>query len=139
MGMEGFREEKITFKPTFKVFERKQKVIQYKPKRSPAWCDRVLFKSCWPKENIETLSYESAEDISTSDHKPVFATYCIKTWLLPPAYDDSKGFCFLEFEALDCQGLGGIYEDDSNASLNPYIKFSGSFLIKSIHTSTKRK
>lgn len=45
----------------------------YTPKRSPAWCDRVLFKSALPHNQIVCNSYYAAPDISTSDHKPVAA------------------------------------------------------------------
>eukprot|EP00955_Chlamydomonas_euryale_P061857 358199-Chlamydomonas_euryale.AAC.3 len=42
----GFTEPVIDFPPTFKV----QRVdgIEYKPQRSPAWCDRVLYRGNVP-------------------------------------------------------------------------------------------
>jgi hypothetical protein len=45
----------------------------YGPKRSPAWCDRVLLKSALPHKRGSCSSYFSAPDICTSDHKPVCA------------------------------------------------------------------
>jgi hypothetical protein len=41
-------------------------------RRVPSWTDRVLFKS---DEWTQVLSYCSAPDIRTSDHRPVYATF----------------------------------------------------------------
>ncbi|KAL3761239.1 hypothetical protein ACHAWU_007056 [Discostella pseudostelligera] len=41
-------------------------------RRVPSWTDRVLFKS---DECTQVLSYCSAPDIRTSDHRPVYATF----------------------------------------------------------------
>lgn len=81
LGEYGFREAKIRFKPTFKL--KKTRGIHYIPwdikkGRSPAWCDRVLFKSrvkgavkCSTDKNGDM--YDSHPDVPTSDHKPVTA------------------------------------------------------------------
>jgi hypothetical protein len=45
----------------------------YIPKRSPAWCDRILLKSALPHKRGSYSSYFAAPDICTSDHKPVAA------------------------------------------------------------------
>jgi hypothetical protein len=45
----------------------------YGPKRSPAWCDRVLLKSALPHKRGSYSSYFASPDICTSDHKPVAA------------------------------------------------------------------
>ncbi|EKX49797.1 hypothetical protein GUITHDRAFT_44574, partial [Guillardia theta CCMP2712] len=64
----GFHEGQITHPPTFKV-ERK-KGIQYISERSPAYCDRILWRS------FDTLMSQcsdlwSGNEVSSSDHKPV--------------------------------------------------------------------
>uniref|UniRef100_A0A4W3I2V9 phosphatidylinositol-3,4,5-trisphosphate 5-phosphatase n=1 Tax=Callorhinchus milii TaxID=7868 RepID=A0A4W3I2V9_CALMI len=40
----------------------------------PSWCDRVLWKS-YPMVHVMCQSYGCTNDIMTSDHSPVFATY----------------------------------------------------------------
>ncbi|KAG8445419.1 hypothetical protein GDO86_010266 [Hymenochirus boettgeri] len=76
-----FHEEEITFPPTYR-FERgtrdrycytKQKATGMKY-NLPSWCDRVLWKS-YPQMHVLCQSYGCAEDITTSDHSPVFATF----------------------------------------------------------------
>ncbi|XP_068136794.1 phosphatidylinositol 3,4,5-trisphosphate 5-phosphatase 1 isoform X2 [Hyperolius riggenbachi] len=76
-----FQEEEITFPPTYR-FDRgtrerycytKQKATHVKY-NLPSWCDRVLWKS-YPQMHVLCQSYGCTEDITTSDHSPVFATF----------------------------------------------------------------
>jgi inositol polyphosphate 5-phosphatase INPP5B/F len=57
----------------------RQKGLHYQPQRSPAWCDRVLFRSAVPGQEVTVLDYFTAPDISTSDHKPVAAILSVPT------------------------------------------------------------
>lgn len=68
----GFKEGAITFAPTFKVLKGEPR-FAYTGKRSPAWCDRVLFKSALPHKRASCLDYFTAPEICSSDHKPVAA------------------------------------------------------------------
>jgi hypothetical protein len=68
----GFREGSIHFAPTFKVVKG-EPGFSYARKRSPAWCDRVLFKSVLPHKQATCSSYYTVPDICSSDHKPVAA------------------------------------------------------------------
>ncbi|RIA92638.1 Endonuclease/exonuclease/phosphatase [Glomus cerebriforme] len=73
----GFEEGQITFPPTYKydfgtnIWDTSEK------KRSPAWTDRILWRSQrndWNKQ----LSYNSHMEITLSDHKPVSAIFQLK-------------------------------------------------------------
>uniref|UniRef100_A0A673ML68 phosphatidylinositol-3,4,5-trisphosphate 5-phosphatase n=1 Tax=Sinocyclocheilus rhinocerous TaxID=307959 RepID=A0A673ML68_9TELE len=74
-------EEEITFAPTYR-FERdtRERYAYTKAKATgtkynlPSWCDRVLRKS-YPMAHVVCNSYGCANDIMTSDHSPVFATF----------------------------------------------------------------
>uniref|UniRef100_A0A8C2K854 phosphatidylinositol-3,4,5-trisphosphate 5-phosphatase n=1 Tax=Cyprinus carpio TaxID=7962 RepID=A0A8C2K854_CYPCA len=74
-------EEKILFPPTYR-YERGSRdcYLWQKYKSSgvqvngPSWCDRVLWKS-YPESHIICTSYGCTDDIFTSDHSPVFATF----------------------------------------------------------------
>ncbi|XP_063058053.1 phosphatidylinositol 3,4,5-trisphosphate 5-phosphatase 1 [Engraulis encrasicolus] len=76
-----FEEEEITFAPTYR-FERdtREKYAYIKNKATgikfnlPSWCDRVLRKS-YPLVHVVCHSYGCTNDIMTSDHSPVFATF----------------------------------------------------------------
>lgn len=76
-----FNEEDITFPPTYR-FERgtRERYCYTKQKATgvkynlPSWCDRVLWKS-YPQMHVLCQSYGCTEDITTSDHSPVFATF----------------------------------------------------------------
>lgn len=68
----GFREGLIDFAPTFKVLKGEQG-FSYDKKRSPGWCDRVLFKSVLPHKQASCSSYYTVPDICSSDHKPLAA------------------------------------------------------------------
>uniref|UniRef100_A0A4W4EG02 phosphatidylinositol-3,4,5-trisphosphate 5-phosphatase n=1 Tax=Electrophorus electricus TaxID=8005 RepID=A0A4W4EG02_ELEEL len=77
----NYEEEEITFPPTYR-FERdtREKYVYTKAKATgtkynlPSWCDRVLRKS-YPLVHVACHSYGCTNDIMTSDHSPVFATF----------------------------------------------------------------
>ncbi|XP_077572999.1 phosphatidylinositol 3,4,5-trisphosphate 5-phosphatase 1 [Stigmatopora nigra] len=76
-----FAEEEITFAPTYR-FERytREKYAYTKAKTTgtkynlPSWCDRVLRKS-YPLVHVVCQAYGCTNDIMTSDHSPVFASF----------------------------------------------------------------
>ena len=56
--------------PTFKV--QRERGFKYKEQRTPAWCDRVLWRTAEGFISEQTM-LAAAGDIGTSDHKPVAA------------------------------------------------------------------
>nr|XP_019936033.1 PREDICTED: phosphatidylinositol 3,4,5-trisphosphate 5-phosphatase 1 [Paralichthys olivaceus] len=76
-----FDEEEITFAPTYR-FEKdtREKYAYTKAKATgtkynlPSWCDRVLRKS-YPLVHVVCQAYGCTNDIMTSDHSPVFASF----------------------------------------------------------------
>ncbi|KAJ6916922.1 hypothetical protein NC652_019356 [Populus alba x Populus x berolinensis] len=72
---EGFKEGRISFAPTYKYTQNSdsyagENVKSKKKRRTPAWCDRIL----WRGDGIEQLSYFRGES-RFSDHKPVCAVF----------------------------------------------------------------
>lgn len=51
--------------------------LQYNQKRSPAWCDRVLWRSNLPHKPAKCTSYSCQPSVATSDHKPVAAAFSL--------------------------------------------------------------
>ncbi|CAI9772450.1 unnamed protein product [Fraxinus pennsylvanica] len=75
---DGWKEGVINFAPTYKYEINSDRYIGENPKegekkRSPAWCDRVL----WLGKGIKQLSYKQA-DIRLSDHRPVSSTFLVE-------------------------------------------------------------
>lgn len=58
-----FKEHMIEFKPTYKY---NGKVLS--SKRTPAYCDRIMYSSIF---DASSLSYKSLDSVISSDHKPV--------------------------------------------------------------------
>ncbi|OCT78814.1 phosphatidylinositol 3,4,5-trisphosphate 5-phosphatase 1-like [Xenopus laevis] len=79
-----FHEEEITFPPTYR-YERgsRERYCYTKQKATgmkynlPSWCDRILWKS-YPQMHILCQSYGCTDDITTSDHSPVFGTFQVE-------------------------------------------------------------
>ncbi|XP_009082769.1 PREDICTED: phosphatidylinositol 3,4,5-trisphosphate 5-phosphatase 2-like [Acanthisitta chloris] len=76
-----FSEGEISFPPTYR-YERgsRDTYVWQKFKHTgtrinvPSWCDRILWKS-HPETHLVCNSYGCTDDIVTSDHSPVFATF----------------------------------------------------------------
>ncbi|NWU65482.1 SHIP2 phosphatase, partial [Pterocles burchelli] len=76
-----FNEGDISFPPTYR-YERGSRDSymwqKFKPTgvriNVPSWCDRILWKS-HPETHVVCNSYGCTDDIVTSDHSPVFATF----------------------------------------------------------------
>ncbi|XP_022870252.1 type I inositol polyphosphate 5-phosphatase 5-like, partial [Olea europaea var. sylvestris] len=74
----GWNEGRIFFAPTYKYSDNSdsytgETVKSKKKRRTPAWCDRIL----WRGNGIEQLSYIRGES-RFSDHRPVCAVFAVK-------------------------------------------------------------
>ncbi|KAL4383261.1 hypothetical protein GQ457_15G008610 [Hibiscus cannabinus] len=72
---DGWKEGVIDFPPTYKYEMDSDRYVGEIPregekKRSPAWCDRIL----WSGKGIKQLCYQRAE-LGLSDHRPVSSTF----------------------------------------------------------------
>ncbi|KAJ8774483.1 hypothetical protein K2173_016929 [Erythroxylum novogranatense] len=79
---EGWKEGVIKFPPTYKYEINSDRYVGENPKegekrRSPAWCDRIL----WSGKGIKQLFYERAE-IRLSDHRPVSSMFLVEVEVL---------------------------------------------------------
>ncbi|KAK3016774.1 hypothetical protein RJ639_006447, partial [Escallonia herrerae] len=74
---DGWKEGPINFPPTYKYEINSDRFVGENPKegekkRSPAWCDRIL----WLGKGVKQLSYKRAE-LQLSDHRPVSSAFLI--------------------------------------------------------------
>ncbi|KAH8513949.1 hypothetical protein H0E87_006984, partial [Populus deltoides] len=79
---EGWKEGAINFPPTYKYEINSDTYVGENPKegekkRSPAWCDRIL----WLGKGIKQLSYKRSE-LRLSDHRPVSAMFLVEVEVL---------------------------------------------------------
>uniref|UniRef100_A0A161XSI9 Inositol polyphosphate-related phosphatase domain-containing protein n=1 Tax=Daucus carota subsp. sativus TaxID=79200 RepID=A0A161XSI9_DAUCS len=75
---EGWEEGKINFPPTYKYLTNSdeyvgQTSISKEKQRTPAWCDRIL----WKGEGLKQIWYERVES-KFSDHRPVCSLFSVK-------------------------------------------------------------
>ncbi|KAG6434067.1 hypothetical protein SASPL_105688 [Salvia splendens] len=71
----GFQEGEIYFAPTYKYIANSDRyVVAPKDKRrTPAWCDRIL----WKGEGVEQMYYTRGES-TLSDHRPVYSLFSVQ-------------------------------------------------------------
>ncbi|CAZ86314.1 unnamed protein product [Tuber melanosporum] len=72
--LRAFQESQITFSPTYKYDVGTDIYDTSDKKRSPAWCDRVLYRGLG---RIKQTAYRRWE-VRASDHRPVSASFLIR-------------------------------------------------------------
>jgi len=118
----GFHETAPPFPPTFKL--HREPGLHYEESRSPAWCDRILWRSFQGFE-VKQLAYNSAPQIATSDHKPVYGLFEFDLFTLPDSTDPTLGAVQLRITNLHARGLP---VGDVSGTSDPYVEFYGSFV-----------
>ena len=71
--LRNFSEGPIHFAPTYKYDPRTDEYDTSEKSRTPAWCDRVLWRSLHP-ERVEQVHYRRWE-ANVSDHRPISAGF----------------------------------------------------------------
>lgn len=70
----NYKEGAIEFLPTFKYDPGTDVWDTSEKNRTPAWCDRIL----WKGSNCDQLFYESLQEVISSDHKPVRSMFSVE-------------------------------------------------------------
>ncbi|KAK5864640.1 hypothetical protein PBY51_015869 [Eleginops maclovinus] len=126
----NFKEEKIAFPPTYR-YERGSRdcYLWQKYKTSgvrvnvPSWCDRILWKS-YPEIHIFCTAYGCTDDIFTSDHSPVFATFQVGVTSQFSSKTETKSG--VERAWIELEGIEAIVKTASKAKF--FIDFHSSCL-----------
>jgi hypothetical protein len=84
----GFQEGVLSHPPTFKV--KRAAGLQYNTQRSPAYCDRILWR-CLPGAQASQEALWAALECDTSDHKPVAATMLLSRQPVRPSWAPRRG------------------------------------------------
>ncbi|KAF9546307.1 DNase I-like protein [Agrocybe pediades] len=74
--LRGFSEGPLTFNPTYKYDKGTDEYDTSEKRRSPAWCDRILWRAR-VAERVRQLHYRRYET-NVSDHRPVSAGFVIR-------------------------------------------------------------
>nr|XP_057911273.1 inositol polyphosphate phosphatase-like 1b isoform X2 [Doryrhamphus excisus] len=125
-----FKEEKITFPPTYR-YERGSRdcYLWQKYKTSgvrvnvPSWCDRILWKS-YPDTHVLCTAYGCTDDIFSSDHSPVFATFHVGVASQPSSKADPCSG--VERAWIELEGIEAIVKTASKERF--FIDFSSTCL-----------
>ena len=78
--LRAFNEAVITFAPTYKYDVGSDKYDTSEKHRSPAWCDRLLYRGAG---RIKQLQYQRHE-LRISDHRPVSGTFKMRIKSISP-------------------------------------------------------
>ena len=78
--LSSFAEAPITFAPTYKYDVGTDEYDSSEKRRSPAWCDRLLYRG---PGRIKQLEYRRHE-VRVSDHRPVSGTFKIRVKMIDP-------------------------------------------------------
>jgi hypothetical protein len=70
-----FTESPLTFAPTYKYDRNSDEYDTSEKRRSPAWCDRILWRSR-ANSRVRQLHYRRYE-VNVSDHRPISAAFAI--------------------------------------------------------------
>ena len=139
----GFKEGVYNFPPTFKV--KRLETLEYTSQRSPAWCDRILWRSV-AGFDLQQLSLSAVTSIGTSDHKPVVSMLEMSVPAIPPPLDRTLGDAVLRIHDLRCRDLRAPRENNKDQDskdwakdLDPQLVFLASCLAKPIITPVVKK
>ncbi|RMZ23996.1 hypothetical protein D0859_11960 [Hortaea werneckii] len=95
--LRAFQEAPITFAPTYKYNLRSDEYDTSEKRRSPAWCDRILYRGLG---NVKMEEYRRWE-VRVSDHRPVTGKLKLRVKTVDPARrGDAWKLCVEEFEII---------------------------------------
>ncbi|KAF1363754.1 DNase I-like protein [Lizonia empirigonia] len=96
--LRAFNEMPIEFAPTYKYDVGTDNYDSSEKKRSPAWCDRLLYRGLG---RIKQLEYRRHDGIRVSDHRPVSGRFKFRVKTINTKKQDAvKDKAEVEFEAV---------------------------------------
>ncbi|KAF2024281.1 DNase I-like protein [Setomelanomma holmii] len=104
--LRAFNENPITFAPTYKYDVGTDNYDTSEKQRSPAWCDRLLYRGLG---RIKQVDYRRHDSIKVSDHRPVSGRFKIRVKTINSKRQDAaKDKAEVEFEAVRRRIAGDI-------------------------------
>jgi len=132
------KKEESGKKATERYEQKVLKEVQYNSQRSPAWCDRILWRSIKvPGVGLKQTSLASAEYIHGSDHKPLVSTFDMD--LVPEVPKSKEGLGDAQISFVSLRGKN-LMAADSNGFSDPYLLIIHPQLLKeTLKTKTVNK
>jgi hypothetical protein len=104
--LRAFTEMPINFAPTYKYDVGTDNYDSSEKQRSPAWCDRLLYRGLG---RIKQVEYRRHEGIKVSDHRPVSGKFKIRVKTINSKRQDAaRDKADVEFEAVRRRIAGDI-------------------------------
>lgn len=104
--LRAFNELPINFAPTYKYDVGTDTYDSSDKQRSPAWCDRVLYRGLG---RIKQTEYRRHDGVRVSDHRPVSAKFKIRVKTINPKRQDAvRDKAEVDFEAVRRRIAGDI-------------------------------
>jgi hypothetical protein len=104
--LRAFNELPITFAPTYKYDVGTDTYDTSEKARSPAWCDRLLYRGLG---RIKQVDYRRHDSIKVSDHRPVSGRFKIRVKTINSKRQDAaRDKAEVEFEAVRRRIAGDI-------------------------------
>jgi hypothetical protein len=123
----GFTDAPPLFKPSFKVL-RDTVGPEYTDKRTPSYCDRVLWHSLPGRAGeVRLQSFRAAHAVTSSDHKPVAACFDVCVPVAEAAHDLDESLAELRLVLLSASAEG-LPAGDVDGSSDPFLKVSSPFV-----------
>jgi endonuclease/exonuclease/phosphatase family metal-dependent hydrolase len=95
--LRAFQEGPLTFAPTYKYDVGTDTYDTSEKKRSPAWCDRLLYRGLGKIKQIDYRRWE----VKASDHRPVSGIFLVRIKVVDPAKrKEVWKQCVKEYEAV---------------------------------------
>jgi hypothetical protein len=103
--LRAFEEQPIAFAPTYKYDVGTDTYDTSEKRRSPAWCDRLLYRCGGGRGRIEQLDYRRHE-VRVSDHRPVSGRFRFQVKRIDPK---RRAVAWMECQQRweDCRGREG--------------------------------
>jgi hypothetical protein len=106
MRLRAFNEASITFAPTYKYDVGTDNYDTSEKKRSPAWCDRLLYRGIG---KIKQVDYRRHDCVKVSDHRPVSGRFRLRVKTINSKRQaTAKEKADVEFEAVKRRIAGDI-------------------------------
>ncbi|KAL5117472.1 hypothetical protein ACEQ8H_004637 [Pleosporales sp. CAS-2024a] len=104
--LRAFIEAPITFAPTYKYDPGTDNYDTSEKQRSPAWCDRLLYRGLG---RIKQVEYRRHDSIKVSDHRPVSGKFKLRVKTIhAKRQDTARDKAEVEFEAVRRRIAGDI-------------------------------
>eukprot|EP01111_Echinosteliopsis_oligospora_P011988 TRINITY_DN4066_c0_g1_i2.p1 TRINITY_DN4066_c0_g1~~TRINITY_DN4066_c0_g1_i2.p1 ORF type:complete len:569 (+),score=102.56 TRINITY_DN4066_c0_g1_i2:125-1831(+) len=134
----GWHEGPLNFSPTYK-YDRGNRVYAEEKNRTPSWCDRILWKSLPGSLPVTQTQYNAADQLTTSDHSPVYATFTVPvlqpiyahfTHIMSPPHEPCR------IALYELRGYNLVpHKDSGKGTCDPYLEVAANYLEETVSTA----